>query len=68
MNDKQAKSDLVPTPEYENIVFWLKTRKNDNLSVIAASEIENLRKRVEFLESIAYKYVGKGFKGKEGAD
>lgn len=68
MNDKQAKSDLVPTPEYEDIVFWLKTRRDDDLAVLAASEIENLRRRVGFLESIAYKYVGKGFKGKEGAD
>lgn len=68
MSDDANKSDLVPTPEYGDIVFWLKTRRDDELAVAAAFEIETLRNRVEFLQSIAYKYVGGGFRNKEGAD
>ena len=68
MSDDTNKSDPVPTPEYADIVFWLKTRKDDELAVAAAFEIETLRNRVEFLQSIAYKYIGKGFSNKEGAD
>lgn len=58
-------SDLVPTPE-NDIVFWLKTRKNDNLAVVAANEIENLRGKIDYLEYVASRYVGKAYK--EGAD
>ena len=68
LNPMNADPDLVLTPENEDIVFWLKTRKNDELSAIAAIEIEGLRNRVKFLEAIANKYIGKGFVNKEGAD
>lgn len=67
-NPINADPNLVLTPENEDIVFWLKTRNNDELSAIAAIEIEGLRNRVKFLEAIANKYIGKGFGNKEGAD
>lgn len=63
-----TKSDLVPTPEHEDIVFWLKTRRDDELAVAAAFEIEALRAKVDFLQNMAYKYIGRGFQHKEGAD
>jgi len=68
MSDDLSKSDRVTNSKYGDIVFWLKTRKDDELAVAAAFEIETLRNRVEFLQSIAYKYIGKGFSNKEGAD
>lgn len=68
LDEHNTDTDLVLTPENEDIVFWLKTRKNDTLAVVAALEIESLRNRVKFLESMAGKYIGKGFVGKEGAD
>lgn len=68
LDEHNTDTDLVLTPENEDIVFWLKTRKNDTLAVVAALEIESLRNRVKFLESMAGKYIGKAFVGKEGAD
>lgn len=54
-------SDLVPNPE-NDIVFWLKTRRNDSLAVNAAIEIENLRNQLSYMKYIAGRHIGNAYK------